>query len=70
MTWRTRFSSASTGARVPLIGKLDIGPSAEGFVRCVQEVLPPARRGNVTYVPIQLADGYEVTACDAQVGCR
>ena len=63
-------AQGATGARLPLIGKLDVGPSAEGFVRCVQEALPPARRGEAVYVPMQLADGYEVNVFDTQVGCR
>ena len=31
------------GAKLPLIGKVDVGPSAEGFVRLVQEALGPAQ---------------------------
>jgi intracellular multiplication protein IcmB len=63
-------AQGATGARLPLIGKLDIGPSAEGFVRCLQEALPPHRRGEAIYVPMQLADGFEVNVFDTQVGCR
>ena len=33
------------GAKLPLIGKLDIGPSAEGFVRLLQEALGAAAPG-------------------------
>ena len=58
------------GARLPLIGKLDIGPSAEGFVRLLQEALPSSRRGEAIYVPMQLADGYGVNIFDTQLGCR
>ena len=65
-------SAAQTakGALLPLIGKLDIGPSAEGFIRCVQEALPPTRRDEAVYVEMQLSDGYEVNVFDTQIGCR
>jgi intracellular multiplication protein IcmB len=63
-------AQGATGARLPLIGKLDIGPSAKGFVRCLQEALPPDRRGEAIYVPMQLAEGFEVNVFDTQVGCR
>ena len=63
-------AQGSQGARLPLIGKLDIGPSAEGFVRCVQEALPPDRRGEAIYVAMQFADGYEINIFDTQIGCR
>ena len=57
------------GARLPLIGKLDIGPSAEGFVRLLQEALGPARRDEAIFVTMQFAPGYEVNIFDTQVGC-
>ncbi len=63
-------SLGPSGAKMPLIGKLDIGPSAEGFVRLLVEALPPERRNEAIYVPMQLADGYEVNVFDTQVGCR
>ena len=63
-------AQGATGSRLPLIGKLDIGPSAEGLVRMLQEALPPDRRGEAIYVPMQLADGYEVNVFDTQLGCR
>ena len=63
-------AQGAMGAKLPLIGKLDIGVSAEGFVRCLQEALPPPRRGEAIYVAMQLADGYEVNVFDTQVGCR
>ena len=59
----------SKGARLPLIGKLDIGPSAEGFVRLLQEALGPARRNEAIFVTMQFAPGYEVNIFDTQVGC-
>ncbi len=63
-------AQGASGARLPLIGKLDIGPSAEGFVRLLQEALPPDRAGEAIYVPMQLADGFEVNVFDTQLGCR
>lgn len=67
------LSSAAQGAEkaeLPLIGKLDIGPSAEGFVQLLQEALPKHRRHEAIYVPMQLAEGYEFNVFDTQVGCR
>ncbi len=63
-------SLGPSGAKLPLIGKLDIGPSAEGFVRLLVEALPPERRDEAIYVAMQLADGYEINVFDTQVGCR
>ena len=40
----------SQGAKLPLIGKADIGPSAEGFVRLMQEALGPERRHEAIFV--------------------
>ena len=59
----------SNGAKLPLIGKLDIGPTAVGFVRLVQEALGPARRHEAIHVTMQLAAGFEVNIFDTQVGC-
>lgn len=60
----------ATGAKLPLIGKLDIGPSAEGFVKLLHEALPSDRRDEVIHVVMQLRDGYEVNIFDTQIGCR
>ena len=60
----------ANGARLPLIGKLDIGPTALGFVRLVQEALGPERRHEAIHVTMQLAAGYEVNIFDLQVGCE
>ena len=67
------LSSAVLGgakAKLPLIGKLDIGPSAEGFVRLIQEALGPARRHEAIFTTMQFAPGYEFNAFDLQVGCE
>jgi intracellular multiplication protein IcmB len=58
------------GARLPLIGKADIGPSAQGFVRLIQEALGPERRNEAIFVTMQFARGYEVNLFDLQVGCE
>ena len=60
----------ASGAKLPLIGKLDVGPSAEGFVKMLLEALPDDRRHEVIHVVMQLRDGYEVNIFDTQVGCR
>lgn len=57
------------GARLPLIGKLDIGPTAEGFVILIQEALGPTRRHEAIHVKMQLAPGYEFNPFDLQPGC-
>jgi intracellular multiplication protein IcmB len=56
--------------KLPLIGKLDIGPSAEGFVRLIQEALGPARRHEAIFTTMQFAAGYEFNVFDLQVGCE
>lgn len=56
--------------RLPLIGKLDIGRSAEGFVRLLQEALPPDRRHEATFVSLQFAPGHEFNVFDLQAGCE
>jgi intracellular multiplication protein IcmB len=60
----------TNGARLPLIGKADIGPSAQGFVRLVQEALGPARRHEAIFATMQFAPGFEVNIFDLQVGCE
>src|SRR6202789_4619652 len=47
------------GAKLPLIGKVDIGRSAEGFVQLVQEALGPDRRQEAIFVSMQFAPGFE-----------
>lgn len=58
------------GAKLPLIGKVDIGSSAEGFVRLIQEALGPERRHEAIYTTMQFAPGYEFNVFDLQVGCE
>ena len=59
----------SKGAKLPLIGKADIGASAEGFVILLQEALGPERRHEAIFVTMQFAPGYEVNVFDLQTGC-
>jgi len=63
-------AQGTNGAKLPLIGKLDVGPSAEGLILLIQEALPAHRRNEAIYVAMQLADGYEVNIFDTQIGCR
>jgi intracellular multiplication protein IcmB len=58
------------GAKLPLIGKADIGKSAEGFVRLIQEALGPRRRHEAIFTSLQFAPGYEFNIFDLQVGCE
>ncbi len=58
------------GAKLPLIGKADIGKSAEGFVRLMQEALGPNRRHEAIFVSMQFASGFEFNIFDLQVGCE
>ncbi|WP_241667012.1 ATP-binding protein [Roseomonas nepalensis] len=60
----------SRGAKLPLIGKADIGPSAQGFVRLVREALGPEREHEAIFVTMQFRPGYEVNIFDLQVGCQ
>ncbi|MCW2318911.1 intracellular multiplication protein IcmB [Rhodoblastus acidophilus] len=67
------LSSAVLGGatpKLPMIGKLDIGPSAEGFVRLVREKLGPEREHEAIYVKMQFAPGFEFNIFDLQVGCE
>lgn len=49
---------------------MDIGLSAEGFVRLMQEALGPERRHEAAFVSLQFAPGHEVNIFDLQVGCE
>ena len=60
----------SQGAKLPLIGKADIGKSAEGFVRLIQEALGPRRRHEAIFTSLQFAPGHEFNVFDLQVGCE
>ena len=65
-----RGARCERGAKLPLIGKVDIGSSAEGFVRLMQEALGPERRHEAIYTTMQFAPGYEFNVFDLQVGCE
>ncbi len=60
----------SNGAKLPLLGKVDVGRSAEGFVRLLQEALGPDRRHEAIFSSLQLAPGFEFNPFDLQVGCE
>lgn len=60
----------SNGAKLPLIGKADIGKSAEGFVRLIQEALGPNCKHEAIFTSLQFADGYQFNIFDLQVGCE
>jgi intracellular multiplication protein IcmB len=55
---------------LPLIGKADIGKSAEGFVRLIQEALGPRRRHEAIFTSLQFAPGHEFNIFDLQAGCE
>ena len=58
------------GARLPLVGKIDIGRSAEGLVVLLREALPEARRQEALYVKLQAIPEHAANILDTQVGCR
>ena len=60
----------TNGAKLPLIGKADIGKSAEGFVRLIQEALGPQRRHEAIFISLQFVGGHEFNIFDLQVGCE
>ena len=60
----------TNGAKLPLIGKADIGKSAEGFVRLIQEALGPQRRHEAIFISLQFVVGHEFNIFDLQVGCE
>ena len=60
----------TNGAKLPLIGKADIGKSAEGFVKLVQEALGPHRKHEAIFSSLLFAPGYEFNIFDLQVGCE
>ncbi len=60
----------ANGAKLPLIGKADIGRSAEGFVQLIQEALGPHRKHEAIFVSMQIAPGFEFNPFDVQVGCE
>lgn len=60
----------TNGAKLPLIGKVDIGNSAEGFVRLIQEALGPRRKHEAIFSALQFAAGFEFNVFDLQVGCE
>lgn len=63
-------AQTTDGIQLPLIGKLDIGESAEGLIDLVRQALPPRLRHQAVYCALQLEPGFEYNILDTQVGCR
>lgn len=57
-------------AKLPFIGKVDIGPSAKGFVEMLRNALGPQRAYEAIFVGMQFAPGFEINVFDLQVGCE
>jgi intracellular multiplication protein IcmB len=66
----SRAVMGTNGAKLPLIGKVDIGKSAEGFVKLLQEALGPQRKHEAIFVSLQFVAGHEFNIFDLQVGCE
>ena len=66
----SRAVMGTSGAKLPLIGKVDIGKSAEGFVKLLQEALGPHRKREAIFVSLQFVAGHEFNIFDLQVGCE
>ena len=66
----SRAVMGTNGAKLPLIGKVDIGKSAEGFVKLLQEALGPHRKQEAIFVSLQFVAGHEFNIFDLQVGCE
>ncbi len=66
----SRASKGALGARLPLIGKIDIGRSAEGMILLLRDALPPERRDEALYLRLQFRDGFEFNIFETQLGCR
>ena len=57
-------------AKLPFIGKLDIGKSAQGFVELLRNALGQSREHEAIFVTMQFSPGYEVNVFDLQLGCE
>ncbi|AOX18419.1 secretion protein [Kozakia baliensis] len=65
------LSSASLsgkGAKLPFLGKIDIGPGAKGFVDLLRNALGPQRQHEAVFLKMQKTQGYEVNVFDLQLG--
>ena len=58
------------GAKLPLVGRIDIGRSAEGFVEVLRNALGTHREHEAIFVSMQFLPGYEVNVFDLQLGCE
>jgi intracellular multiplication protein IcmB len=66
----SRAVMGTNGAKLPLIGVVDIGKSAEGFIKLLQEALGPNRNREAIFVSLQFVAGHEFNIFDLQVGCE
>lgn len=69
----TVLSSASMtdlGPRLPLIGKLDIGDAASGFIDMVRNGLRPEDRHQALYLPFQFIAEHAYNIFDTEACCR
>ncbi|MBB2156628.1 type IV secretion protein DotO [Gluconacetobacter diazotrophicus] len=69
----TVFSSAcltGDGARLPLIGKLDVGDSSSGFVDMLHSGLRPEDRHLAIHVPFSLTEEHAYNIFDTEACCR
>lgn len=57
-------------AKLPLIAKIDIGPSSRGFVEVLRNALGPHREHEAIFASMELAPGFEVNVFDLQLGCE
>jgi len=60
----------SAGARLPLVGILDIGTSSKGLILLLQAALPPARRHEAVYIRYENSVEFAVNPFDTQLACR
>lgn len=59
---------SGNGAKLPFIGKVDIGPGGQGFVSLLQAALGQERAHEAAYLKMQKTQGYEVNVFDLQLG--
>ncbi|WP_024717055.1 type IV secretion protein DotO [Gluconobacter oxydans] len=60
----------SHGARLPLIGKMDVGDSSSGFIDMVRAGLRQEERHLALHIPFQLIDEHAYNIFDTETCCR
>ena len=63
-------AQSAGGAKLPLVGVLDIGPSAKGLVDLLRIALPREREHEALYVRYEKSPDYAVNIFDTQLGFR